>query len=318
MSLPWPVPIRASHGSLLICGLFLLCISAALLLWSVPRLKEVFLEDEKFVPTTHISAGSNCKFGQKNRIEFHIDERAPTTFILAFRELAPPSSSHPCEYIYVRFPGHVDSAYAFAVAGPMTAVEAKENIYERLPGQKPVVGSAFIDASQGEMAGFTIVIQKLGERLRSGDIYIKGELDGFLSSRSFSKKVLHYWIRLPESRIRDGCETESECEDDYLADNSNVGIISMIFSQNLDVESVLLSKSVEALTRGGLTRITTEDLAGSVFVEDKGKARSRDVVLLYAGALLATGVAIGTDGLMELIRFAGRRTAVRSRPRSEC
>ena len=44
-----------------------------------------------------------------------------------------------------------------------------------------------------------------------------------------------------------------------------------------------------------------------MFVEDKENARSRDVILLYSGALFATGIAVGTDGIIELIRFAGRR-----------
>jgi hypothetical protein len=82
--------------------MILLSISAVLLWWSIPQLKEVFIEQEKFVPTTHISAGSDCEFGQKPRIEFSIDARTPTTFVLAFRDIAPPSPSHPCEYIYVR------------------------------------------------------------------------------------------------------------------------------------------------------------------------------------------------------------------------
>jgi hypothetical protein len=308
---------RSPHGSLeLICGLFLFSTSAALLLWSIPRLKEVFLEGGKFVPTTHISAGSNCAFRQKIRIEFHIDAQAPTTFILAFREIAPPSPSHPCEYIYVRFPGRIDNAYANALSGPLMGMESKENIYKRLPDQKSLVGKAFQDASSGGDTRFTIAVQKLGEPQRSGDIYIKGELNAFLSSSSFSEKVLHYWIRLPESHVRNGCQTESECEDDYLSDNSDVGFISMIFSRNLTAKSVLLTNASEALTRGGLIRITTRDLTGSVFVEDKENARSRDVILLYAGALFATGIAIGTDAIIEFIRFAGRRAAVRSRPRS--
>src|SRR5690348_1713594 len=103
-------------------------------------------------------------------------------------------------------------------------------------------------------------MKKLSERVRSGDIYIKGELNAFLSSTSSSDKILHYWVRLPGSRVRDGCHTEIECEEDYLADNPHVGAIDVIFSQNLRVKSVLLTKSAEALTREGMTRLTTEDL----------------------------------------------------------
>jgi hypothetical protein len=76
-------------------------------------------------------------------------------------------------------------------------------------------------------------------------------------------------------------------------------------------------KSAEALTRQGRVKITTASLAGSVFVEDKENARSRDVVLLYSGALFATGIAIGTDGIIELIRFAGRRPRRRIADRTE-
>jgi hypothetical protein len=294
----------------LIPGVLMLCISAALLWWAVPRLKQVFLNGEKFVPTTHISAGSDCELSQKSRIEFNIDARAPTTFVLTFREITPPSASHPCEYIYVRFPGHIDDAYADALSGPMMTIESKENIYKHVPGQKPLVGNAFLDASHSGEARFTIAMKKL--RIRPDDIYIKGELDAFLYSSSFSEKVLHYWVRFPGSQVRYGCQTESECEDDYLADNPNIGAINLIFSRNLRVKSVLLVKSAEALTREGLTRITTEDLTGSVFAEDKGNARSRDGILLYAAALFATGIGIGTDGLIELIRFASRRVAARS------
>ncbi len=115
--------------------------------------------------------------------------------------------------------------------------------------------------------------------------------------------VLHYWIRLPESRIRNGCQTETECEDDYLADNPDVGSINLIFATNLRVKSVLLARSAPALTREWLTRISTGNLTGSVVVEDKERARTRDVILLYAGTIFTTGIAVGTDGLMELIRF---------------
>jgi len=80
----------------------------------------------------------------------------------------------------------------------------------------------------------------------------------------------------------------------------------LIFSRNLRIRSLLLTKSSQALTREGLTRITTEDLTGSVFVEDKENARLRDVILLYAGALFAAGITIGTDGIADLIRFALR------------
>jgi hypothetical protein len=303
----WLARIRVPGISLeLMPGVLLLCISTALLWWSVPQLKEVFLEQKKFVPTTHISAGSDCEFNQKPRIEFNIDARAPATFVLAFRDIVPPSGSHACEYIYVRFPGHLANAHAAALSGPLMTVEVKENIYEHLPGQRPLIGNAFLDASSDGETRFTIAIKKLSERVRSGDIYIKGELNGFLYSSSFSAKVLHYWIRLPQSRIRTGCQTETECEDDYLADNPNVGDINLIFSRNLGVKSVLIEKSAEALTREGLTRITTKDLTGSVIVEDMENARSRDVTLLYAGALLATGIAVGTDGILEFVRFVLR------------
>jgi hypothetical protein len=76
---------------------------------------------------------------------------------------------------------------------------------------------------------------------------------------------------------------------------------------HLGIKSILLAKLAEALTRQGQVKIATASLAGSVFVEDKQNARSRDVILLYSGALFATGIAIGTDGIIELIRFAGRR-----------
>ncbi len=291
----------------LITGLLMLSMAAALLGWSVPRLTQVFLSDEQLVPTTHISAGSNCEFRQKNRIEFNVDARTPATFTLAFREIAPASASHPCEYIYVRFPGRLDHAYADALSGPVSAVENREDIYQRSPGKQPLVGSAFLDASHGEEARFTVAVRNLPERLRTGDIYMKGELGALLHRTSFSDRVLHYWVRLPGSHIREGCQTESECEDDYLVDNPDVASIDLIFSWDLGIKSILLAKSAEALTRQGQVKITTASLAGSVFVEDKENARSRDVILLYSGALFATGIAIATDGIIELIRFAGRR-----------
>jgi len=279
----------------LITGLVMLSMAAALLGWSVPRLTQVFLSDEQFVPTTHISAGSDCEFRQKSRIEFNIDARTPATFTLAFREMAPPSPSHPCEYIYVRFPGRLESAYADALSDPMSATETREDIYQRLPGKPPLVGTAFLDASHDTETRFTVAVKNLPVRLRTGDIYIKGELGSLLHSTSYSDRVLHYWVRLPGSRIREGCQTESECEDDYLADNPDVAAIDLIFSGNLGIKSILLAKSAEALTRLGQVKITTANLAGSVFVEDKENARSRDVILLYSGALFATGIAIATD-----------------------
>jgi len=295
----------------LITGVLMLSIAAALLGWSVPRLTQVFLSEEQLVPTTHISAGSDCEFREKNRIEFNVDARAPATFTLAFRAIAPPSSSHPCEYIYIRFPGRLEHAYANALSGAITGVEHREDIYQRLPGKEPLVGNAFLDASRGTEARFTVAVRNLPEQLRTGDIYVKGELGALLHSTSFSDKVLHYWVRLPGSHIREGCQTESECENDYLADNSDVAAIDLIFSRNLGVRSILLTQAAEALTRQGQVKITTASLTGSVFVEDKENARSRDVILLYSGALLATGIAIGIDGIIELIRFAGRRTGRR-------
>ena len=300
--------IRLPRDSLeLITGLLMLSIAAVLLGWSIPRLTQVFLPEEQLVPTTHISAGSDCEFRQKNRIEFNVDARTPATFTLAFRDMAPPSPSHPCEYIYVRFPGRLDHAYADALSGPLTEVEQREEIYQRSPGTKLLISDAFLDASRDGDAKFTIAVKDLPEQVRTGDIYIQGELGALLHSTSFSDKVLHYWIRLPGSHIREGCQTESECEDDYLADNSDVAAIDLIFSSNLGIKSILLAKSAEALTRRGQVKITTANLTGSVFVEDKENARSRDVILLYSGALFATGIAIATDGIIELVRFAGRR-----------
>lgn len=291
----------------LITGLVMLGIAAVLLGWSVPRLTQVFLPEGQLVTTTHIAAGSDCEFRQKNRIEFTVDARTPATFSLAFRDIAPPSPSHPCEYIYVRFPGRLDNVYADALSGPLMAVEQREEIYQRLPGRPPLVGSAFLDASKGAEARFTVAVKNLPEQLRTGDIYIKGELGELLHSTSFSDRVLHYWIRLPGSHVREGCQTESECEEDYLEDNPDVAAIDLIFSPNLAIKSILLAKSAEALTRQGQVKVTTANLAGSVFVEDKENGRSRDVILLYSGALFATGIAIAADGIIELIRFAGRR-----------
>jgi len=303
--LSWLVRIRGSQASFdLRPGVLLLCISAALLWWSLPRLKEAFLDQENFVPTTHISAGSDCEFGQKARMEFNIDARMPTTFTLAFLDIAPPSPSHPCEYIYARFPGHIDNVYADRFPNPMTSDEFRENIYQHLPGQKPTIGDTILDVSSGKEARFTVAIEKLSERVRYGDIYIKGQLSAPLSGSSSSDRILHYWIRLPGSRIRQGCQTETECEDDYLADNPNVGVINLIFSRNLGLKSVLLTKSVTALTQEGKTRITTGELTGAVVVEDKGSARSRNVVVLYSGALFAAGIAVLIDGIMELVRCA--------------
>ena len=301
----WLIRTRVPQGSFdLRPGVLLLCISGALLWWSLPRLKEAFLEQDDFAPTTHISAGSDCEFGQKARMEFDIGARGPTTFTLAFLDIAPPSPSHPCEYIYVRFPGHIDNAYADELANPMAPVEFKENIYEHLPGQKPLLGTALSDASVGEDTRFTVAIKKLPERVRSGDIYIKGQLGALLHSSSYSERFLHYWIRLPGSQIRQGCQTETECEDDYLTDNPHVGVIDLIFAKNLGVKSVLLTEAVKALTQEGKTRITTEDLMGSVILEDKENARSRDVIILYSGALFAAGIAVLIDGIMEFVRFA--------------
>src|SRR5690348_12238245 len=63
------VKIRLPRDRLeLITGLIMLGIAAALLGWSVPRLTQVFLFEAQVVPTTHISAGSDCEFRQKNRI----------------------------------------------------------------------------------------------------------------------------------------------------------------------------------------------------------------------------------------------------------
>ena len=268
MSLFRLVRIRLPGDRLeLITGLLMLSIATALLGWSVPRLTQVFLSEEQLVPTTHISAGSDCEFRQKTRIEFNVDARALATFTLAFRDIAAPSPSHPCEYIYVRFPGRLDHAYADALSGPLTAVEHREDIYQRSPGKEPLVGTAFLDASRGAEARFTVAVRNLPEQLRTGDIYIKGQLVALLHSTSFSDKVLHYWIRLPGSHIREGCQTESECEDDYLADNPDVAAIDLIFSWNLGIKSILLTKSAEALTRQGQVKITTASLAGSVFVE---------------------------------------------------
>ena len=199
----WLIRTRVPQGSFdLRPGVLLLCISGALLWWSLPRLKEAFLEQDDFAPTTHISAGSDCEFGQKARMEFDIGARGPTTFTLAFLDIAPPSPPHPCEYIYVRFPGHIDNAYADELANPMASVEFKENIYEHLPGQKPLLGTALSDASVGEDTRFTVAIKKLPERVRSGDIYIKGQLGALLHSSSYSERFLHHWIRLPGSQIR--------------------------------------------------------------------------------------------------------------------
>ena len=95
MSLFRLVRIRLPGDRLeLITGLLMLSI-ATLLGWSVPRLTQVFLSEEQLVPTTHISAGSDCEFRQKTRIEFNVDARALSTFTLAFRDIAAPSSGFP-------------------------------------------------------------------------------------------------------------------------------------------------------------------------------------------------------------------------------
>lgn len=301
----WLIRTRVPQGSFdLTPGVLLLCISGALLWWSLPRLKEAFLEPGDFAPTTHISAGSDCEFGRKARMEFDIAARGPTIFTLAFLDIAPPSPSHPCEYIYVRFPGHTEKAYADKLLSPIASVELKENIYEHLPGQRPRLGDAFLDASAGEETRFTVAMKKLPERVRTGDIYIKGQFNSLLYSSSYSERILHYWIRLPGSKIRQGCQTETECEDDYLADNPHVGVIDLIFARSLAAKAVLLTEAVKALTQAGKTRITTEDLMGSVVLEDKENARSRDVIVLYSGALFAAGIAILIDGIMEFVRVA--------------
>jgi hypothetical protein len=290
----------------LIPGVLLLCISAAMLSWSLPRLKQAFLGQENFVPTTHISVGSDCEFGQRARIEFNVDARMPTTFTLALLDIAAPSPSHPCEYIYIRFPGRINKAYADKIPNPMSSTEFKEDIYVRVPGQRPQLGNALLDASVGDDVRLTVAIKKLSEHVRSGDLYIKGQLSTFLYADSSSERVLHYWIRLPGSQIRQGCQTDAECEDDYITDNPHLGVIDLIFSRDLGIKSVLLIKSAEALTRDGKARITTEDLTGSIVIEDKENARSRDVVVLYAGALFAAAIAVLIDGVMELLRFALR------------
>ena len=277
-----------------------------MLSWSLPRLKQAFLGEENVVPTTHISVGSDCEFGQRARIEFDVDARMPTTFTLALLHIGTPSSLHPCEYIYVRFPGHIDRAYADRIPNPMSSTEFKEDIYEHLPGQRPRLGNAVVDASVGDDVRLTVAIKKLPENLRSGDIYFKGQLNAFVYTRSSSERVLHYWIRLPGSQFRQGCQTDAECEDDYIADNSHLGVIDLIFARDLVIESVLLTKSAEALTRDGKSRITTANLSGAIVTEDKANARSRDVVVLYAGALFAAAIAVLIDGVMEFLRFAVR------------
>jgi hypothetical protein len=275
-----------------------------MLSWSLPRLEQAFLGEENVVPTTHISVGSDCEFDQKARIEFDVDARMQTTFTLALLHIDAPSSLHPCEYIYVRFPGHIDRAYADRIPNPMSSTEFKEDIYVHVPGHRPQLGNAVLDASIGDDARLTVAINKLSENVRSGDIYFKGQLSAFLYARSSSERVLHYWIRLPGSQIRQGCHTNAECEDDYIADNPHLGVIDLIFSRDLVIKSVLLTKSAEALTRDGKGRITTENLSGAIVAEDMDNVRSRDVVVLYAGALFAASIAVLIDGVMEFLRIA--------------
>ena len=290
-------------GRELVPVLLLIAVSAALLWWSVPHLADAFGERVETVPTTHISAGSDCAFGRKTRIEFTIDADRPTTLVMNFRDIAPPTSSHPCEYIYVRFPGRLDSAYALGLSGPAMTTEVKETIFTRRPKQEPLANAAFQDASANGDVRFTLLMSKLPEAVRSGDITVKGEISSFLSSSAFADKVMHYWLRLPESRLRDDCETETECEDDYLADNPHVGSVNLILGRTLRLKSVLLAHAGQALTREGLTRITTEDLTGSVIAEDAEKAKGRDVTLLYCGTLFATGITVGLQAAVELIRL---------------
>jgi hypothetical protein len=188
----------------------------------------------------------------------------------------------------------------------MSSTEFREDIYVHRPGQRPKLGGSVVDASVGDDARLTVSIKNLPANVQSGDIYFKGHLNAFLYARSSSERVLHYWIRLPGSQIRQGCQTDAECEDDYIADNPHLGVIDLIFSRDLVIKSVLLTKSAEALTRDGKSRITTEDLSGAIVTDDKENARSRDVVVLYAGALFAAAIAVLIDGVMEFPRLAVR------------
>lgn len=174
------------------------------------------------------------------------------------------------------------------------------------PGQRPQLGNAAMDARVGNDCRLTVAIKKLSENVRSGNIYVKGHLSKFLHAGSSSERVLHCWIRLPESRIRQGCQTNAECEDDYIADNSHLGMIDLIFSRDLVIKSVFLTKSAEALTQDGKCRITTENLSGAIVTEDRENARSRDAVVLDAGALVPAAIAVFIDGVVEFLRFAVR------------
>jgi hypothetical protein len=111
-------------------------------------------------------------------------------------------------------------------------------------------------------------------------------------------------IFISKTRIREGCQTEIECEDAYLEDNPHIGTVSLIFSANLGIKFIAADEISRSPHQGWTDRITTEDLTGSVVVEDKENARFRDVILLYAGALFATGMALGADGIIEFTRLA--------------
>ena len=102
-------------------------------------------------------------------------------------------------------------------------------------------------------------IRWLSKNCRSGSVRVtyisRASLAPCYTAVHIRKGFSTTGIRLPGIRFCQGCQTETECEDDYLADNPRVGVIDLIFARNLEVKSVLLTEAVKALTQEGKTRL---------------------------------------------------------------
>lgn len=282
-----------------------LAVSAAVLLLSIPRLVAVYEESGEPKTLREVTIESDCydSFSVKGVWFVTSTEQADFRF-----DIAPDSAAgfgESCTKLAISIPGEISGVKVVRT----TSRALDDTLYPTARGQEP--------KSKEDVTGFqvhggnaaldlTAIASKYEARDASPameDAYVEvtGSDPHFLISRTYNNKLIHVgFLTGPNGLLHRPLKAKRQ---PWTIE------VSLFLDKTYQVTNSWTAYEPQFLPDGQtLVKVDPKmNGAASIFLENMEHTRTRDLQVVFTGALMATGIAIFLDFVIQLSTFLARR-----------
>jgi hypothetical protein len=282
-------------------------VGAALVAISAPRLVAVFNESEtkNLLKSKQFIVSAECRKPASAfaYVDVRNDGSANYTLTLTFSE--PQVGANDCARLDIAVPGMVvdvkggregtkDLAYLYAKPSfGLSVSDPTVKLVDRGP----------TPARDYDAASLTLTFDE--RRFRS--IVISGRDEAFLIDRTYSSKMLNMSLACTGNLLADTPARES-CTSDGVA------ILEDAYQIGTDFTGLAISMESTGKSRLELPKAAASRKMATVSLENLRKSRTRDLQIVFTGTLLATGIAILAEFIIEFFAAIGEASKPLARP----